>query len=700
MKKLYSLFSLTALLFAVNVNAQIYSSIVETGSRFNPGLGQSGTPKVVFDDINVLSTVVNDADSLGFTRIRVGIRRLANAPAVTVNMYLTGLDPNSFGLDSVPAIPARLIGTFNLAANGPSSTTQILEVGDGTNFFAALPRDTGNYALGFQTAFVGVSLSTANVNNGWRMTSGADANINAGWFYNADSVAPRTAFGFAAPTLATFYIQAFGGPKYASTANDVRVTDVTVPEQVTCFSGPQTISVKIQNLGTNTVNAGAATVTLRVGGANTYVGTRSNNSSIPTNGEATLTFNDVDLSLPGLSLDTAIVSFAGDTRATNDTGFNGSITATSIASYPAVENVEANLPVVSYVEVVNGGQLWGIQDGAVDGAYINTDMVDSLRPRTPGSKFFLFDSYRSPNSTGFISRLFSNCLTFAPQTPGNSCGTSLSFWMSHDTTFASSGFGFDSLYVTVSNDGGLSWQRLAPGISRLPDEGGFDIPGWREEIFDLTAFAGQTIQVGFEGVSDWGNVFGLDDITINSTCVVPVRLTRFNAERFGKSNKVTWQTSQEINTAKFVVELSRDGRNFRSIGEVIAAGNSSTERNYSFIHQLPEKGYNYYRLKMVDRDNSSKYSPVSKLQNLGNNNISSYPNPVANQLNLAIEAENSGSANVLVTDLSGKVLLNKVYSVAGGANTVRVNTSALASGNYIIKVQLDETVMVQKFTKL
>ncbi len=699
MKKLYTLFTLAGMLFLGNTQAQMYNGTAETGSRYNPGLGLSGTPKVIFDDINVASSLVGDADSLGFTRIRVGIRRLASAPAVTVRVYLTGLDPNSFGLDSLPVIPARLIGTFNLPANGATSITQILEVGDGTNFFAALPRDTGNLFTGLQTAFVGVSLSNANANNGWRLTSGPDPNFDAGWFYNADSVAPRSAFGFGASAAATFYISAFGGPKYASTANDVRITDVIAPENISCLSGPQTIQVKVQNIGTNTVAPGAATVTLRVRGANTYTGTRTNTLSLATNASETITFNNVDLSLPGLNLDTAFVTLAGDSRPTNDTFVTGSITATTISSYPAVEDVEGSFPVVSYVSVVNGDQLWMLQDGAVDGAYINPDMVDSLRPRTPGSTFFLFDSYSPPNSTGVVSRLFSNCLTFAPQTPGNTCATTLSFWMSHDTTFATFGFR-DSLYVTVSNDGGLTWERQLPGIARLPDEGGFEIPGWREEIFDLTGYAGQTIQIGFEGVSDWGNVFGLDDITINSTCVVPVRLTRFNAERFGKSNRVNWKTSQETNTLKFVVELSRDGRNFQSIGEVTAAGNSSTERSYSFIHQAPEKGFNYYRLRMVDRDNSSKYSPVSKLQNLGNSNISSYPNPVSNQLNLAIETENSGTANVLITDLSGKVLVNKVYTVTGGANTVRVNTSALASGNYIIKVQLDENVMVQKFSKL
>ena len=693
MKKIYTLLSFMALLGCIKVNGQVlYSNTTQTTSRFNPGLGQSGTPKIVFDDINIDAAVIGDADSVGFTNIKVGIRRIASAPAVTVNVYLTELDPLSFGLDSLPVIPPTLIGTFNLAANGAASQTQILSIGDSVNVFKALKRDTGNLFTGFQTAFVGVSFSTNNTSNGWRFTSDGN-NFDAAWEYNADSVAPRSAFGFTGLT-STFYAQAFGRPVYSPLAFDVKTLSVNPPDNVSCISGPQTVTVDIQNLGQSPVAAGAASVTLKVGGANIYSGTLSNTASIPVNGTATISFTNVILTNPGLSLDTAIVSFGSDLRNTNDTAFNGSLTAETINSYPITDDIEgATLTIAPFVNTIAGNQLWTLH--VADTAYTNPDMLDSLHANS-GLSFLYFDSYASPNSTGFQSRLFTNCITLGAGEAG-SCASSLSFFMSHDTAFSQFASD-DSLYISISTDKGITWNRMGAGFGRL--DPAFAVPGWRQEIVDLSAFNGQTFQIGFEGVSQWGNIIGIDDISIASNCIVPVTLTSFNVQKQSKANRLSWKTSQEINSLKYVIEQSKNGRDFTTLGEVAAAGNSSTERTYSFIHNLPSRGYNYYRLKMIDRDNKAKYSETRNVQNLGANEISSYPNPVKNSMTVAINADKADVANVVISDLSGKMIYTKTFTVTEGDNNFTVNTASLTAGNYVIKIQLSGDVSVKKFTKL
>ncbi len=701
MKKLYILLLFISVSTVVKVNAQaLYINNAQTANRFNPGLGSASTPLILFDDIQIDNTVLGDADSIGFTKIKVGIRRIASAPAVTVNVYLSGFNPASVGLDSVPVIPSTLIGTFNLAANGATSQTQILSIGDSVNVFRSLARDTSNLFGGLQTAFIGVSFSNADPNNGWRMTTGPDGNFNAAWFYDADSTQPQSVFNFddgdpfTTDPLATFYVETYGRPVYAPLAFDAKAVAVLAPENISCLTGPQTIVVQVQNLGLSPIPAGQAAVTLTVSGANTYSSTLANAIAIPVNAIQDIAFTNVNLSNAGVNLDTATVAYASDLRNTNDIATSGSLTASTISTYPALEDVEGTLPLLSFAETIVGDQLWTIH--SEDTAYINPDTPDSLFANS-GNSFFYFDSYSPPNSEGVQSRLFSNCITLGANPQVGTCTSSLLFFMSHDTTFIQQGWD-DSLYVSVSTDKGFTWNRIGTGFGRLDPF--FQVPGWRQEIVDLSAYNGQTIQIAFEGVSVWGSIIALDDISIESNCVVPVSLVSFTVAKQNKANKLTWKTSQEVNSLKYVVQQSKDGRNFVDLGDVVAAGTSSTERTYSFAHNLPSKGYNYYRIKMIDKDNKSKLSPVRSVLNLGLNEISVAPNPVANTMKLSINADKADAAVVVITDMSGKTVLSNTFSVVAGDNIVPVNTAKLNAGSYIIKVQLNGDVQMGKFIKL
>lgn len=700
MKKLYTLLFVFTMLLTFGSNAQtLYTNTVQTGFRFNPGLGTSGTPIIAFDDINIPSSVVGDADSIGFTKIKVGIRRLAAAPAVTVNVYLTGTDPlypTFTFLDSFPAIPPTLIGSFNLPANGATATTQILSIGDSVNLIKSIAKDTGNLAVGFQTVFIGVSFSAtdANSSNGWRLTSGPDANFDITWSYDADDAAqPRSAFSLTGAT-STYYAEAFGRPIYAPLAVDAKVADITVPDKTSCYTGNQTVAIQLENTGTNPIAAGAATVKLEVTGANTYTATLPS-SQIASGANGTITFNNVVIDNPGLNIYTASVVLASDGRPSNDTLRTGNFTGTTLSTFPATDDAEQFLdPVFTDAEIISGtANAWAYHNEDTALVLPNRAFDDSLHAHS-GTGFYYFDAFNAP--TGFSSRLYTNCIKLgATGNGGGACTSFLSFWLSADSSWAD--FGDDSLFVSVSTDKGLTWTREA-SYSTLDLSAGTAI--WNEQIVDLSGYNGQTIQLGFEGKSGFRQAFGIDDLFIFSDCVVPVTFSSFTAQKQPGLNKLFWKTSQEINSLKYVVQHSKNGRDFTTIGEVAAAGNSTTERSYSFTHNQPTKGYNFYRLKIVDRDNKFKLSETRSLQNLGLNEVSSYPNPVKENLTVAINAEKSGVATIVISNVSGQILYNKTVNVAEGDNNINVNTGNLNNGNYILKVQMSDDVVIRKFNKL
>ncbi len=88
-------------------------------------------------------------------------------------------------------------------------------------------------------------------------------------------------------------------------------------------------------------------------------------------------------------------------------------------------------------------------------------------------------------------------------------------------------------------------------------------------------------------------------------------LAAFNA---GVNNKLrlSWKTANETNTSKFEVERSADGISFSTIGQLNAAGNSTTTLSYSFEDQPPLTNNNFsrffYRIKVIHFDGSVLYS--------------------------------------------------------------------------------------------
>jgi hypothetical protein len=225
MKK--NLLFLCLLLIGAATSAQtLYTNAVETGSRFTPGLTQSGNPKVAFDDVLIPSATVAGSDSIRVTKLKVGIRRLANAPATNVSVYYSNVEDTATLFNNVLKIPPVLVGTAALPANGATAVTTIVSFGDSIATLFSLKTDTGNLYTGFHTMFVGIGLSNANADNGIRITSPVSPNDNVMWIYNADSTVRRYATAFAGGTpAATFYVQVFGR------------TTTTFPVTLTDFKG-------------------------------------------------------------------------------------------------------------------------------------------------------------------------------------------------------------------------------------------------------------------------------------------------------------------------------------------------------------------------------------------------------------------------------------------------------------------------------
>lgn len=469
---------------------------------------------------------------------------------------------------------------------------------------------------------------------------------------------------------------------------DASISSIVNPT-VSCYNSNQTIKVALSNQGLSAIPAGAVTVNLKISGSNTYVGNVTNSSTILVGEFELINFTGINLNNPGQYFDTASVVYSSDENTLNNQVSSTSSTSTTLSSFPVTEDFETTIPSsFPNSELLAGNlNLWSLQTG-------DYTSYGTLSPRSTGTSYYLFDCYSGTASNGFTSRLFSKCITLPTPASANSVVSTISFYMSHDNEVSTSN---DSLFLCVSTNRGVTWERIF-GYQRY--DATFATPGWKNELVDISAYNGQTIQIGFEGVSDYGNVIGIDDINISYAGTVPVTMLSFDALRNGKTNNLSWTTTNEINSSKFEIERSTNGINYASIGSVNAIGNGASKQSYRFVDANPSKGNNYYRIKTIDVDNSYKISVVRNVKNLGFVEMMINPNPVASTMNISLEAEANEKATIVITDLSGRKVYNGTTNVIAGSNNIPVNVNNLNKGIYLVTLQLSGETLIKKITKL
>ena len=80
----------------------------------------------------------------------------------------------------------------------------------------------------------------------------------------------------------------------------------------------------------------------------------------------------------------------------------------------------------------------------------------------------------------------------------------VSLWMFHDETYTSD----DRLQVQIDN-GSKAWTNVGAPISRNDGSS-----GWKQHTVDLSAYASQTVYLGFLAIGEYGNDVNIDDIIV------------------------------------------------------------------------------------------------------------------------------------------------------------------------------------------
>jgi Secretion system C-terminal sorting domain len=198
------------------------------------------------------------------------------------------------------------------------------------------------------------------------------------------------------------------------------------------------------------------------------------------------------------------------------------------------------------------------------------------------------------------------------------------------------------------------------------------------------------LRVGTYGRGVWEN----DLVTVP----VPVRWINFSGKRTAAGNQLSWKVEENSSTDKYELEYSANGVRFATIKTIdaLARLQNSSSLTASYSQADAATGDAYYRLKQFDKNGRFYYSDIIFLKDARKEQLILYPNPVQDKLSISIPGNfRNTNAIVQVYNTGGILLLQQTES----SNTCSINTARFSSGQYILRVTVDEKVYQQVFFK-
>lgn len=269
-----------------------------------------------------------------------------------------------------------------------------------------------------------------------------------------------------------------------------------------------------------------------------------------------------------------------------------------------------------------------------------------------------------------MSGMFSNAINFNQDISAwdtglnqwftNMFGGASSFNQDISTWDISSGLGFSFMFnnATAFNQDLGAWDLpipLGPAFYLIGffDNSGMDcenytntLIGWEANNSNImnVEMGAMNIEYGLEAVSARNNLINNQgwtingDINNNMDCLtlLPVEWVHpLSSKLINDKVELSFATSEEINSSHFEIQHSTEGREFQSIGNIYARENNASLNYYSYMHDKPNIGLNYYRIKQIDINGQFEYSNIATFHYVSSE-IDLYPNPTSNFINISI----------------------------------------------------------------
>lgn len=164
--------------------------------------------------------------------------------------------------------------------------------------------------------------------------------------------------------------------------------------------------------------------------------------------------------------------------------------------------------------------------------------------------------------------------------------------------------------------------------------------------------------------------------------------------------RVNWQTKPEVNVKEFIVERRfANESGFKPVDTIASLSTSNinfSALNYGIDDANSYKGISFYRLRVINRDNTNFYSNTVAVSGVGFYNVLLWPNPTPNKFYLIVNSPSARSI-VIYNNIGQRVWWTGINAYA--QTYVEIKDHHLIPGTYFVSV-LDERGSVLQTEKL
>ena len=185
--------------------------------------------------------------------------------------------------------------------------------------------------------------------------------------------------------------------------------------------------------------------------------------------------------------------------------------------------------------------------------------------------------------------------------------------------------------------------------------------------------------------------------TLGPCATMPIKLKQFSGSNNGKLNRFNIEIETDADMKMLTLESSFDGLKFNRAASIPFADRVGLQ---NIVFNSEAGAETYFRLSMTDDNNKTSYSNIVNLVRTSNNNqlFSIAPNPFTEFLGLSQYTTKEDVLLINIMSPAGQVVLADRYALKVGQNNIRLLTSKLAKGLYLVslkKVNTGETQMTR-----
>ena len=186
----------------------------------------------------------------------------------------------------------------------------------------------------------------------------------------------------------------------------------------------------------------------------------------------------------------------------------------------------------------------------------------------------------------------------------------------------------------------------------------------------------------------------VEDYAVVLGASLPADILSFEANKKSETiAEVKWNVTGNVaELASFEVERSADGQDWTKIAAV-QANTTTIAIDYSYLDKQVPGGKSYYRIKMISRDATYKYSAARYvyIAEIGKS-VVIFPNPAKDRATVKFYASAQTNATISIFDIEGHLVMTRNFKALQGNNQVNLdNLATLSNGVYTLKLDAGNT---------